>query len=268
MNVPQPTAMHAPTASYVVFYALFAAGMVGSVGWLAWRAWRSRSWLPLAAVAGGGVIGVVLPSLYDNLTLCWFPRNIPLPVITAYGMRDPLFDLLGYALYIGFGGWAVCELLRAGHGRRGIWLSFAFWGVLDLALELPFLHWGMYRYYGHQPFSVGGFPLYWVFMNGTVPVLSGVGMYVAVERWPFGTPGVWWRVAIVPSVAGVLLFVPVSPVAAALHADVAGWVRDGAAIISAAISLATVHWVAGQFAPATRPLPAPAAEPPVLASAR
>jgi hypothetical protein len=183
-------------------------------------------------------------------------------------MRDPLFDLLGYALYIGFGGWAVCELLRAGHGRRGIWLSFAFWGVLDLALELPFLHWGMYRYYGHQPFSVGGFPLYWVFMNGTVPVLSGVGMYVAVERWPFGTPGVWWRVAIVPSVAGVLLFVPVSPVAAALHADVAGWVRDGAAIISAAISLATVHWIAGQFAPATRPLPAPAAEPPVLASAR
>ena len=44
----------------------------------------------------------------------------------------------------------------------------------------------MYTYYGEQPFEVGGFPVHWVFMNGTVPVIAGALMYVAVDHWPFG----------------------------------------------------------------------------------
>lgn len=258
MNVEPPIHMHAPSGAYTVFYVLFVANLVGSVGWLAWRAHATRSRLPLAALGGGLAIGVVLPPIYNALTLVWFPSNIPAPFITAFGMKDPFFDLVGYALFIGFGGWFLCEQLRAGRGARAIWLTFAAWGLADLLFELPFLRWGMYTYYGDQPFTVGGFPIHWVFMNGTVPVVAGALMYVAVERWPFGQGGVAWRVAAAPAVAGGLLLVPMAPVATALHADVASWVRCAAALLSIAISLATMRWIAARFTVAAAPQEAPA----------
>jgi hypothetical protein len=269
MTVAPPLDMHAPSGAYTVFYVLFVANLAGSGGWMLWRARSTRSVLPLAALGGGLAIGVVLPPIYNALTLVWFPSNIPAPFLTAFGMKDPFFDLVGYALFIGFGGWVLCEQLRAGRGRGAIWLTFAAWGVADLLFEVPFLQWGMYTYYGDQPFTIGGFPVHWVFMNGTVPVLAGVLMYVAIEHWPFAPGGVAWRVAAAPAVAGGLLLIPMAPVATALHADVASWVRWAAALVSIAISVATLRWIVAQFpasaapVPDSRPTP-PAAEARVL----
>jgi hypothetical protein len=264
MTAIQPTDMHAPTASYTVFYAIFAVSMAASVGWLALRGRSTRSPLPLAALAGGVAVGVVMPPIYNALTMAWFPDNIPGTFVTAFGMRDPVFDLAGYALFIGFGGWVLCELLRAGHGARAIWLTFVSWGVADLLFELPFLRWGMYRYYGDQPFLLGGFPVHWVFMNGTVPVLAGVLMFVMTEHWPFGEGRPSLRVAAAPALAGGLLLVPMAPVATALHADVASWVRAVAALASITISLATTRFLAARFAvrrtePVAPTTPAPVA---------
>jgi hypothetical protein len=256
--VIQPIGMHAPRAAYTVFYALLIVGTAGSLGWLAWRARATRSPLPLAGLAGGLVVGVVTPSINDSLTYVWFPSNIPAPYITAFGMRDPLFDLLGTALFYGLGGWLLCEQLRSGRGARAIWLTFAVWACADLALELPFLQWGLYRYYGHQPLQVAGFPLHWVFMNGAVPVVTGVLMYGAIARWPFEARGVFWRVAGAPVIAGGLLLVPMAPVATALHADVASWVRGAAAILSIGISLGAVRSIAGRFSSVSAVDPRPA----------
>jgi hypothetical protein len=259
VNVIQPVGMHAPSASYTVFYVLFAVNLLGSVGWLGWRARATRSPLPLAALAGGFAVGVLMPPIFNALTLVWFPSNIPAPFVTAFGMKDPFFDLAGYAMFIGFGGWWLCEQLRAGRGARAIWLTFVVWGVADLVVELPFLHWGMYRYYGDQPFTVGGFPIHWVVMNGTVPVIAGALMYAVADHWPFGGGSASVRVAAMPAVAGGLLLVPMAPVAVALHADVASWVRDAAALVSVAISMATMRFIAARFerAPAAAPGAAP-----------
>lgn len=239
--------MESPEAAYQVFYALFAVNVAVTLGWLAWRARVTRSLAPLAALGGGIAVGMVLPPIYNALTLVWFPPNIPAPFITAFGMKDPLFDTAGYAVFIGFGGWVLCEQLRAGRGAPAIWATFLAWGLADLLIELPFLQWGMYTYYGDQPMTIGGFPIHWVFMNGLVPVISGVLMYVLTEHWPFGDGrGAAWRVAAAPALAGALLFVPMSPVATALHADVASWVRVAAAFVSAAISLRTLTWIAAR----------------------
>jgi hypothetical protein len=243
----QPIDMQAPAVSYTVFYAIFVASMLGSVGWLARRSRSTRSPLPLAALAGGVAVGVVMPPIYNALTMVWFPNNIPGAYVTAFGLRDPLFDLAGYALFIGFGGWILCEQLRAGHGARAIWLTFVSWGVADLLFELPFLEWGMYTYYGDQPFTVGGFPVHWVFMNGTVPVIAGVLMFLMADHWPFGEGRASLRVAAAPALAGGLLLVPMAPVATALHADVASWVREAAALASIGISLATMRFLAARF---------------------
>lgn len=269
MNVAPPVEMQAPSAAYTVFYAIFALNLVGSVGWLAWRASSTRSALPLAAAAGGLAAGLVLPPIYNALTLVWFPSNIPGTFITAFGMRDPFFDVIGYALFIGFGGWLLCEQLRAGRGARAVWEAFALWGVADLLFELPFLRWGMYEYYGDQPFLVGGFPVHWVFMNGAVPVISGALMYAMADHWPFrGGGGPRVRIAAAPLLAGGLLLVPMAPVAVALHADVASWVRGAAALASVAMSLTAVRFIAAQVAPAPQRAPAPAAAGPALAGTR
>ena len=236
--------MHAPGTVYTVFYILLAVNVAGSLGWLIWKARREETPLPLAAFAGSLAIACVLPPIYNTLTLVWFPSNIPLPFVTAFGMKDPFFDFLGYALFIGFGGYFLCAQLQRGAGARVVWLTFAAWGLADLALEIPFLQLDLYTYYGHQPFLIGGFPLHWVFMNGLVPVLTGLLMYGAAERWPGGRGGAAWRVAACPAIAGALLFIPLAPVATALNADVPQGLRYAASLLSILISLAAMRAIA------------------------
>jgi hypothetical protein len=236
VNVAPPLDMRAPHAASIVFYALFVVGMLGTVGWMLLQARRRRSALPLAALGGGLLVGAIVPPIYDFLTLVWFPSNIPAPFVTEFGMKDPTFDALGYVLFIGFGGYLLYTQLLKGIGARAIYMTFALWAVTDLLLELPFLHAGLYRYYGDQPLLIGGFPLHWVFMNGFVPSLTGVLMYATTELLPCSRRAAAWRVAACPALAAGLLMIPIFPVAAALHADVASWVRVVAALVTIAAS--------------------------------
>jgi hypothetical protein len=147
-------------------------------------------------------------------------------------------------LFIGFGGYLLYTLLLRGLGAKAVYATFALWGVTDLLLELPFLQAGLYRYYGDQPLQVGGFPLYWVFLNGLVPTLAGTLMYLSTERWPCSRRVAAWRVAGCPALAAGLLMIPIFPVAAALHADVASAVRVAAALLTIAGSAWTLRSVA------------------------
>lgn len=237
MNLDAPIEMQSPEDAYLVFYILFAVNAVATLIWLAWKARQNRTIVPLAALAGGLVVGAIVPPIYNALTKVWFPDNIPLPFVEAFGMKDPLFDLLGYSLFIGFGGYYLYMQLQNGGGARVIYGTFLMWGLVDLVLEIPFLQWGMYTYFGDQPFLIGGFPLHWVVFNGLVPVLAGVLMYIAVDRWPSGPKGAGWRVAASPVVSGAILMIPIFPIATALHADVPSAVRYVAAIASIAISV-------------------------------
>jgi len=239
-GIDAPLDMRAPQDAYTVFYVLFAINMAGTLAWLAHRAHRERSTAPLAALAGGLLVGMIVPPIYNALTKVWFPSNIPLPYVEAFGMKDPLFDMLGYALFIGFGGYLLLTQLRAGHGARAVYATFLLWGVTDLVLEIPFLQWGLYQYYGDQPFEIVGFPLHWVVLNGFVPVAAGCLMYLATDRWPGSQRGAALRVAACPALAGGLLMVPIFPVATSLHADVASGVRMAAAVVAVAMTAAAV----------------------------
>jgi len=231
-----PLDMRSPQDAYTVFYVLFAINMLGTVAWLAHRARRDRTAAPIAALAGGLVVGAVVPPIYNALTKVWFPSNIPYPFVEAFGMKDPLFDMLGYALFIGFGGYLLLTMLRAGQGARAIYTTFVLWGVTDLVLEIPFLQWGLYQYYGDQPFEIAGFPLHWVFLNGFVPIAAGSLMYLVTDRWPGSQRGAALRVAACPALAGGLLMIPIFPVATALHADVPSGVRMLASVAAIAMT--------------------------------
>jgi hypothetical protein len=239
-----PVEMQAPATTYLVFYLLFAIAMIPTVAWMAYDARRRRSAIPLAALGGGLIVGLVVPPIYNYLTLVWFPSNIPLPFVKAFGMNDPWFDALGYALFVGFGGYLLYLQFIDGQGARAVYTTFALWAVTDLVLELPFLAAGMYRYYGDQPFMIGGFPLHWVVMNGLVPIVSGTSMYFVAERWPSGRRGAALRVLVVPVVTGALLMIPIFPVATALHAEVPSAVRWFASVVAITICLCGVRLAA------------------------
>ncbi len=243
-GVRPPADMQAPTTTYLIFYAIFVVAMIPTVAWMANDARRRRSAIPLAALGGGLLIGLVVPPIYNYLTLVWFPSNIPLPFVKAFEMNDPWFDALGYALFIGFGGYLLYLQFLDGQGACAVYATFALWAVTDLVLELPFLAAGMYRYYGDQPFMIGGFPLHWVLMNGLVPIISGTCMYFVAERWPAGRRGAAWRVLLAPAVTGALLMIPIFPVATALHAEVPSAVRWFASVVAIAICLCGVRFAA------------------------
>jgi hypothetical protein len=49
--------------------------------------------------------------------------------------------------------------------KRFLTCIVAVWAV-NLAIELPLLHWKLYEYYGQQPFKLLGlFPIHWLFVN-------------------------------------------------------------------------------------------------------
>jgi hypothetical protein len=87
--VVMPSDMQSPIAAYTTFYWLFFAQVAGAVLWLAYVAWRNRTAIPLAALGGALVVAYFAPPLLNRLTLVWFPDNIPLAYISAFGMRDP-----------------------------------------------------------------------------------------------------------------------------------------------------------------------------------
>jgi hypothetical protein len=238
--IDPPVAMLAPESVYQLFYWLLAAGMVGALCWLTYVAVRRGSLEPVAALLGGLLCGFGAAPIFDRLTLVWFPSNIPAAFVTAFGMRDPIFDALGYALFFGLGGYQMSMMLRSGKGARAVWYCFLAWGLTDLLLEIPFLHYGLYKYYGDQPLLIGGFPAYWVFMNGLVSVLTGTLMNMAGEaQREFSFGSIVW-VGLCPVFASALLMIPIAPVAVALNSEAHSWARVLAALLSIGISLAAL----------------------------
>lgn len=258
--VVMPTGMQSPVAAYTVFYWLFFAQLAAAVGWLAYVAWRSRTAIPLAALGGALAVAYFAPPVLNRLTLVWFPDNIPLSYISAFGMRDPLFDYLGYALFFGLGGYSCYRLIDGGRGARAVFGVALTWGVADLLYELPFLRWGMYTYYGHQPFQILGFPVHWVVINAMVPVVTGTLMWLAIEALGDHLR-MLLRVAVCAPLASFVTLGVAMPVGVALNADMPAVAVHVAAALSIAMALGLILFCAGHAERVARQVKSSEAQP-------
>lgn len=242
--VDMPSDMHSPTAAYTTFYWLFFAQVAVAVVWLAYVAWRNRTAIPLAALGGALVVAYFAPPLLNRLTLVWFPDNIPLAYIHAFGMRDPLFDYLGYALFFGLGGYSCYRLIGSGRGARAVYGVAVVWGVADLVYELPFLRWGLYTYYGPQPFQILGFPIHWVLINSMVPVVTGTLMHLATSGHDIDRRRMLLRVAGCPPLASFVTLGVAMPIGVALNATTTAAAVHLAALLSIAMALGLILFCA------------------------
>lgn len=246
-NIPTPPYMVFPRVPQTIAEIVLWIGVVALVAF-AVRQWRrTGSPLGLVLLAGGG-IALFNEPLDDILGLVYHPRPGQDVVFETMG-PIPHWGLPTYIIF--FGGIAyvlLLELRRLTFTPRAFWTGIAITFVADLLIELPLLHFRLYTYfgYGQVPMSIGGFPLYWLFINTTGPILCAAIL--------FAVPGYFtgWR-------APLVLFLPLVtdagcsaavglPVYNALHVPGASaWVTWAGALVSCAIGLAildaTARWI-------------------------
>lgn len=199
------------------------------------REWR-RTGSPLAVILFiGGAIAYLNEPIDDVLGLVHHPRPGQNVVLDTIG-PVPMWGLPTYIIFFGGIPYVFLRALQ----RKSFTLK-AFWGgllitfVLDLLIEIPLLRADLYEYYsyGSVPMAVAEFPLYWLFINTTGPILCAAIL--------FALPGYFsgWRapfLLLLPLVTDAACSVAVGlPVYSVLHTPDADaltrWAGAGASVV-------------------------------------
>jgi len=150
----------------------------------------------------------------DAAGLCWYPVGGQwVGHDTIHSI--PLWCVLAYTAYFGGATYVVYEKARAGMSKRSLWIALAIMWASEIAFEITVINMGGYQYFGDQPLSIAGFPIYWLALN-----FPGLFVTVAIlVRMPQLFRG--WRILLVLIVPGVTYafgaFGAGWPVFAALH---------------------------------------------------
>src|SRR5436305_6229934 len=133
-----------------------------------------RPVMPLLFVTGGAMM--VFEPMVDTVGGCWFPANSTV-AFHAWGRPIPLWLCLAYFFYFGIASAVIWIALRRGVTRAQLWMVFGAAMVGDLAFEWVLLTVAPYAYFGYQPLRLGNFPLWWMAVNGLVPIVLGAAVY-------------------------------------------------------------------------------------------
>jgi hypothetical protein len=246
-NIPVPPDMVFPRipqiAAEIALWVVVAGFVIYAV-----REWRrTGSPLGLTLLAGGG-IALLNEPLDDILGLVHHPRPGQHVLFETMG-PIPHWGLPTYIIF--FGGIAyvlLVELRKLTFTPKAFWTGIVITFVADLLIEMPLLHFRLYTYfgYGDVPMSVGGFPVYWLFINTTGPILTAAILFAAPNYFR------GWRAPLViflPLVTDTACSAAVGlPVYNALHTPGApAWVTWGGALASCAIGMvlldAMARWI-------------------------
>lgn len=230
LGMPFPQTAHV-VADIVLW--LVVGGLVARALW-EWR--RLGSPLGLVLLVGGG-LALFNEPVDDVLGLVWHPRPEQNTVIDTMG-PVPMWGLPTYIIFFGGIPWLLLrEFQKLRFTLRTFWTGIGITFVLDLVIELPLLATDLYTYYadGHIPMLVAGFPLYWLLINTTGPILCAALLFCA--------PGYFrgWRaplLVLVPVVADAACSIAVGlPVYSVLHSDTGAVIRWAGALLSCLIGL-------------------------------
>jgi hypothetical protein len=226
---------------------------------------KTRSPLGLVLLAGGGLAYFNEP-VDDILGLVWHPRIHQDTVLNTIGPL-PMWGLPTYIVFFGGIAWLLLRELRRGRFTlKRFWIGVLITFVADLVIEIPLLQTNLYVYYGHggTPMTIARFPLYWLLINTTGPILCAAILFTVPDYFK------GWRVPfliLVPVVADAACSVAVGlPIYTTLHAPhVSQPVRWAGALLSCAIGFVILdglsRWIMAQTNAlrANRSLLAPAA---------
>lgn len=206
--------------------------------------YRSGRPIVMLLFLAGGCMMVMEP-MVDTVSGCWFAADSTLGFV-GWGRPIPLWVCLTYFAYFGIGAAVIWIGMQRGLTRVQIWYFFLGEVLADTVLESVLLRVGLYTYYGNQPLSIGGFPLWWAAVNALVSVVAAA-VTLQVARRLNG----WKVIALIP----VLLSTSAAANAAAgwpawfvINSDVGPiWATIGG-LVSCAIAFACVAVIAALVA--------------------
>lgn len=125
----------------------------------------------------GGLVAATFEPIVDVLGLVYLREEGALGTFTILDRTMPLYIVFVYPWFVGGLGYLAYKLFARGVTMRDLFTLWALDCVVDIALESPGILAGTYSYYGHQPFNLWGFPLWWGFVNPLMPMLAGALIY-------------------------------------------------------------------------------------------
>jgi hypothetical protein len=133
---------------------------------------RDKDVAPLALLIGGAGC-VVWEPIVDVLGRCWYPQFGQVHLFETFGRPIPLYVLFGYAWFMG-GLTIVAYRVIQAKGFRALWRLYPLLIVIEAPFELLAVHTHVYVYYGQQPLSISSWPIWWGFVNTSIPICAAV----------------------------------------------------------------------------------------------
>lgn len=138
------------------------------------RARKGEKGIALLCVVAGA-LAVISDAQFNVLTLRWFPAIDSTVLYVSSGRAVPVFWLLFQAVFVGAGcAWLITGKRAATATQCDAWSAVWLLTVLRLLLEIGGVRLGLWSYYGWQPFSVFGVPLW-------MPIMSAVAVIAAAR---------------------------------------------------------------------------------------
>lgn len=177
-KVPWPTDDVAVNVAFQSIFTVVLAVICVILFALAIRAYFKKGTLiPLLLLISGGIASMVEP-IIDVTGLVWFYTDGMNELFTFASRPMPDWLPLAYIFFMGGQSWYTWNKIKEGKSRKDIWIMYGIYFLVNLLLEEPPLHLGLYNYYGVHPFRFFmpyiQLPLWWPMINSMIPILGGV----------------------------------------------------------------------------------------------
>ena len=239
-GVPQPpTHMVMPATQQALFTAFIFAPLGVALALAIRNLVRGEGPVLLYCIIGGTLAAVFEP-IVDVLGLVFFPRQGSWIAFETLGRPMPFLIAFVYPWYVGGQGYLAYRLFQRGIDPRGVLRLWAIFFAVNIVLETPGLWFGVYTYYGRQPFDFWGFPLWWGFVNPVMPLIAGA-LILKVRPHLSG----WSLVGIIPLIPiadGVANAAVAWPMWATLNTDLPSVATYAASIVTLGLALYAV-WI-------------------------
>jgi MFS family permease len=163
-QVPDVPQLVMPATAQSIVTAIVALVAVAALVVAAVLGKRHRTPLYVVVLLGGSLASINEP-VADLLGGCMHPQRGGWQVFSIFDRPIPIWVVLAYGLFFGAVPLVVVALTRGRDPRKRFLAAIGVIFAANLLIEVPVIASGMYVYYGEQPFKVGVFPLYWLFIN-------------------------------------------------------------------------------------------------------
>jgi hypothetical protein len=161
------------TVMCVVFWLL-------ALTWVVRMALRGEK-LGLLFLLGGLCMGLLEPYL-DYLGLLWFATDNVAVTVNLFQRHIPLYVVLGYSFFFGLQAYVIYRAIVLGKGAKFFVYAYALSWLFDAALQITGAQFGLYKYYGQQPFLLFGAPAWWYTIDASLQLTAGLVLFLLRHR--------------------------------------------------------------------------------------